>query len=52
MLGWLPAYSLVQRPGQARSALAVCLLAFVLGLSLVYSAVVVNNLVVLHSAGS
>lgn len=50
MLGWLPAYSLVHRPGQARSTAAVGLLVLVLLLALLYSAVVVNNLAVLNGA--
>ena len=50
MLGWVPAYSLVQRPGQDRTGWAIGVLALVLSLTLAYSAVVVNNLAVLHDA--
>jgi hypothetical protein len=48
MLGWLPAYSLVQRPGGPRSAAAWTMLAMVVALVLLYSGVVVHNLSVLH----
>lgn len=49
MLGWVPTYSLVQRPGQGRSPWAVAVLGLVLALALLYSVVVVNNLAVLHA---
>lgn len=50
MLGWVPAYSLVQRPDQGRSAWATVVLGLVVALAMLYSAVVVNNLAVLHVA--
>jgi hypothetical protein len=46
----VPAYSLVQRPGRERSAAAVAVLLLVVGLAMLYSVVVVNNLAVLHVA--
>lgn len=49
MLGWVPAYALVQRPGHGRSAWAVAVLGLVMVVALAYSAVVVNNLAVLHA---
>ncbi|MFA5944421.1 MAG: DUF5658 family protein [Candidatus Thermoplasmatota archaeon] len=48
MLGWLPAYAMVQRPGQARSMTAWAMLGLVLALVVLYSGVVVNNLRVLQ----
>ena len=48
MLGWLPAYAMVQRPGQPRSVIAWTMLGLVLVLVVLYSGVVVNNLRVLQ----
>ena len=50
MLAWVPTYSLAQGRGQGRSGLATGVLALVMALAILYSAVVVNNLAVLHLA--
>lgn len=47
MLGWVPAFALVQRPGRPRTTGSTGMLALLVLLVVVYSAVVVNNLAVL-----